>query len=249
MDFVIAEGFSHHRVRFTEIIRNFKTEGTLIGGDQRNIIKYFESLDIKVNVKSFKQPNIFNRFAYTYLRKSKAQRSFEYAKMLLDKGFGTPQPLAYLDTNNLLGIKSSFYISEQLDHAFTLRAVLNDLNFTDRTAIINGYTGVVYRLHEHGIEFIDNSAGNILIEKRDGVYNYLLVDLNRMNFHSKMTLSKKLKNFARLSNELETIGIISKEYARLSNTDAQICYDTIVDATQFARKRYQLKRKLKFWKN
>lgn len=248
MDIVIAEGFSQHSARFTEIISNFKNEGILIGGEQRNIIKYFDSLDMKVNVKSFKQPNNFNRIAYKYFRKSKARRSFEYAAMLINKNFKTPQPLAYLETSNLFGLKASYYISEQLGHLFPLRAVLLDADFKDRVAIINGYTSVIYQLHECGIEFIDNSSGNILIENKNGIYHYFLVDLNRMNFHQKMTISKKLKNFARLSNDLEVISIVSKQYALLSNTNEQFCFKAIVAGTQFASRRYRLKKKLKFWK-
>lgn len=249
MDFVITKGFSHHGASFAEIISNFKNKGTLIGDGQRNIIKYFESLDIKVNVKSFKQPNNFNRIAYKYFRKSKARRSFEYATMLIDKGFKTPQPLAYLETSSLLGLKASYYISEHLDHLFLFRAVLEDVTFQDRTAIINGYTAVIYQLHQHGIEFIDNSSGNILIEKKGDKYDYYLVDLNRMNFHKNMSISQKLKNFARLSNDPEVIEIVSKEYARLSNTPEAFCFKTIIESAQFASRRYRLKRKLKFWKS
>lgn len=248
MYFVITKGFSHHAARFAEIIYNFKNRGTLIGDGQRNIIKHFESLDIKVNVKSFKQPNNFNQIAYKYFRKSKARRSFEYATMLIDKGFKTPQPLAYLETSSFLGLKASYYISEHLDRLFLLREVLEDVTFKDRTTIINGYTAVIYQLHQHGFEFIDNSSGNILIEKKGEKYDYYLVDLNRMNFHKNMSISKKLKNFARLSNDAEVIGIVSKEYARLSNTPEAFCSKTIVESAQFASKRYRLKRKLKFWK-
>ena len=69
-----------------------------------------------------------------------------------------------------------------------------------------------------------------------------------MNFNTEMTISKKLKNFARLSNDLEVIAIVSKAYARLSNTKEEFCFNTIVESSQLASKRYRLKRKLKFWK-
>jgi hypothetical protein len=35
-------------------------------------------------------------------KKSKARRSYEYATLLLDKGIGTPQPIAFLE--NLIGL-------------------------------------------------------------------------------------------------------------------------------------------------
>jgi hypothetical protein len=34
----------------------------------------------------------------------------------------------------------------------------------------------------------------------------------------------------------------------LSNTKEEFCFNTIVESSQLASKRYRLKRKLKFWK-
>jgi hypothetical protein len=70
--------------------------GTVFGNGDRNVIKLFD-LNGQTNItKSFKVPNIVNKVAYKYFRKSKAPL-FEYATILLENGIGTPQPLAYYE--------------------------------------------------------------------------------------------------------------------------------------------------------
>ena len=58
---------------------------------KRNIIKLFELEGKTVNVKSFKIPNLVNKIAYKYFRKSKARRSFEYATLLFEKAICIPK--------------------------------------------------------------------------------------------------------------------------------------------------------------
>ena len=89
-----------------------------MGKADRNTIKLFKLNNLKVNIKSFKTPNIFNQFVYKFLRKSKAQRSFEYASKLMQMGYRHSQiPIAYYELNTPVLFKKSFYISR----AFRLR--------------------------------------------------------------------------------------------------------------------------------
>ena len=91
--------YEYLQPQFDSLLENFKTSGELIGSEKRNVIKVFEIEELAVNIKSFKKPNFLNSFIYGYLRKSKAQRSFEYAKILLSKNIGTPQPFAFYENN------------------------------------------------------------------------------------------------------------------------------------------------------
>jgi len=50
----------------------------------RNLIKSIAVADEKWNIKIFKIPHLINKVVYRYFRKSKAQRSFEYAQLLLE---------------------------------------------------------------------------------------------------------------------------------------------------------------------
>ena len=62
-------------------------------------------------VKSFRTPNIINRWVYGVFRPSKAKRSFEHAQMLLDIGVGTPRPVGYLNIRKGLMFDRSYYVT------------------------------------------------------------------------------------------------------------------------------------------
>jgi hypothetical protein len=249
MNFIFSTDRTHYKNEIIRIIKNFKNEGTLIGNEQRNIVKYFDINGLKINFKSFKQPNSINRIVYKYFRKSKARRSFEYANLLIGKNFNTPQPIAFLENYNFFGLTSSYYICEHLEEIFTLSKVLESPIFNDKEEIIKGYTLLIYQLHENGIEFIDNSSGNILIKKVNSGYRFFLVDLNRMNFHNEMKIPKRLKNFSRLTNSLEIIKIISAEYSLLTGIPVEYCLKTITNTANKQVYKRRLKNKLKFYKS
>jgi hypothetical protein len=235
-------------------ITNFKGTGRLFGDGKRNIIKLFELEGKTINIKSFKIPNLINKIAYKYFRKSKARRSFEYATILLEKGIGTPEPFAYLENYNWIGLKDSYYASEHLECDLTYRELVEIPDFPDHENILRQFTQFSFHLHERGVEFLDHSPGNTLIKKSvEGLYKFFLVDLNRMNFHDQMDFEQRMKNLSRLTPQKGMIAIMSNEYSKLytSKTEREI-FEKMWFYTQdfqekFSRKQ-RLKKKLKFWK-
>jgi hypothetical protein len=237
-----------------KLIHNFHSDGTLLVKGNRNEIRYFESSHFNLNVKSFKIPHFINKVAYKYLRKSKAQRSFEYATILLEKGIGTPQPVAFLEKHNWLGLTNSFYVSEQLDNELTFRDLDWYVDYPDRENILRQFTKFTFDLHEKGIFFIDHSAGNTLIKKMpNGLYKFFLVDLNRMSFDVKMDFNKRMHNFSRLTPKKEMLEIMSDEYAKYygeSSLDIynKMCFYTNQFQEQFVKRR-KFKKRVKFWES
>jgi hypothetical protein len=235
-------------------IKEFNSDlGTVYGNGDRNVIKLFELEGKTVNVKSFKVPHLINKIVYKNFRKSKARRSYEYATVLLDKGIGTPQPIAFLEKFNAIGLQDSYYVSEHLDAELTFRELVEMPDYPDHENILRQFTRFSYDLHEKGIEFMDHSPGNTLIKKVSRKqYEFFLVDLNRMNFHESMDFEMRMKNLSRLTPKKEMIAIMSDEYAKFySRSSAQI-FDKMWYATSqfqesFAQKR-KMKKKLKFWK-
>ena len=236
-------------------INNFNSEGILLGDGQRNKIKLFELEEKTINIKSFKIPHLINKIAYKYFRKSKARRSFEYATTLLEKGIGTPQPIAYFENQDFIGLKDSYYVSEHLQCDLTYRELVEIPDFPDHENILRQFTQFSFDLHEKGIEFLDHSPGNTLIKKNaEGIYDFFLVDLNRMNFHDSMDFDSRMKNLSRLTPKKEMIALMSNEYSKLypAQTEADIFekmwFYTNDFQERFAKKR-RLKKKLKFWKS
>lgn len=234
-------------------IKEFKSEGVVLGNGDRNMIKLFNLNGQTINIKSFKIPNIVNKIAYKYFRKSKAKRSFEYATILLEKGVGTPQPIAYFENFNKLGLLDSYYVSEHLEYDLMFRDLIETNNYPDLENILRQFTRFTFNLHEKGIEFLDHSPGNTLIKKEvNDQYSFYLVDLNRMNFHVVMDFDLRMKNFSRLALRQEMIIVMSNEYAKVSGKSEELVLDKMLSYTNqfqhdYAKKR-KLKKKLKFWK-
>lgn len=220
---------------------------------KRNKIKLFELDTTTINIKSFKVPHIINRIVYKYFRKSKARRSFEYATTLLEKGVGTPQPIAYFENYNWLGLKDSYYVSEHLITELTFRELVEIPDYPDHENILRQFTQFSFNLHKKGIEFLDHSPGNTLIKKeKNGNYTFFLVDLNRMEFHQTMSFEIRMKNLSRLTPFKKMIAVMSNEYSKLSNESEEIIFETLwkctVDFQEKFYKKKRLKKKLKFWK-
>ena len=239
--------------QFDSLLQNFKTSGELIGSEKRNIIKVFTVDNLPINIKSFKKPHFFNAVIYGYIRKSKAQRSFEYATILLQKGIGTPQPFAYYENKSVTGLSQSYFFSRQQDVDLMFRNLIYDENYPNRDEIIRQSASFFYKIHSLGIEFIDNTAGNTLIKKTDeNLYAFYLVDLNRMKFHNHLTFDQRVKNIAKLTTDAHINKVFSEAYALLYAKDATTFYEALMqESTKFLDKfnrRKKLKKQLKFWK-
>ncbi len=231
-------------------IENFDSSGVIFGKADRNTIKLFQLNGLTINIKSFKIPNIFNQIAYRFFRKSKAQRSFEYACRLQSLDVGTPQPIAYYDFTTTFLFKRSFYVSEHLECDLTYRELTHDFNIPNYEAILRAFTKFTFELHEKGINFLDHSPGNTLIKLNSGDYIFFLVDLNRMEFQT-MDFEARMKNFSRLTIHQSMVEVMSDEYARLYKKPYNEVFDKMWHYTKEFQQRYhnkkRLKKKLKFW--
>lgn len=243
-------------LKFENIIDNyikyFDNSGVDFIIGNRNSIKLFEIEGKTISVKAFKKPNLINKIAYRYFRKSKAQRSFEYASILLEKGIGTPQPIAYFENFDVIGLNESYYVCEHLNCDLTYRELV-ETDYPDSENILRQFTQFTFDMHQKGIEFLDHSPGNtLIINEGDGEYSFYLVDLNRMKFHQSIDFQTRMKNLSKITPKKEMIAIMSNEYAKLYGEAETKVFESMWQLTsdfqyRFARKK-RIKRKLKFWK-
>lgn len=249
--YTINTSFTENTSFLIDIIENYAVKGEDYGNQDRNSLKLFQLNEKKINVKSFKVPNLINQIAYRFFRSSKAKRSYEYANILKENAIGTPQPIAYFEYNTLLFFNKSYYISEHLDYDLTYRELTTDFNYPDHEQILRAFTRFTFSLHEKNINFLDHSPGNTLITTKNNDYKFFLVDLNRMEFQS-LDFETRIRNFAKLTVHKFMIEIMSDEYAKISGVKYEVIFDLMWGATQefqekFHRKK-RLKKKLKFWK-
>ena len=105
---------------FAEKIERYFSQSSVILQDDRNIIKEVEFDNKVFVVKSYKVPGVVNSFIYTYFRKSKAWRAYEYGLKITEF---TPRVVARIEYYQpLLG--KSYLICEKFDADFNMQIPL-----------------------------------------------------------------------------------------------------------------------------
>lgn len=253
MKFSINPSFKNKQSEIEKCISNFDIEGDLFVKGSRNIIKVFQSSLGELNIKSFKKPNFINTIVYQFFRDSKAKRSFDFAMRLLEKNIGTPEPIAYAEFKNGIGLGKSFYVCKHIRTEFTYRDLVQNPNLENHEKILRAFTRFCFQLHEAGVEFKDHSPGNTLINPSLNGYDFYLVDLNRMNFHHSMTFEQRMFNLRRLTPKKEMIAVMANEYSKLykDKTEQEIFSLMWQFTEEFQEKfhrKQRLKKRIKFWK-
>jgi serine/threonine protein kinase len=182
--------------------------------NKRNIIKNIKIDDIIWSVKSFSPPKHINKIIYTFFRKSKAKRSFEYS---LKISRFVPEPLGFIEFYDRGLISNSYFISKNFDYDFTIRDILFDDLDDKKIEILQEFAKFTFSLHQEGIEHLDYSPGNILIKRDNDSYIFKIVDINRMKFHRSLDLQQRAINFARVWLRDEDMEVIVYEYAKIAS--------------------------------
>ena len=174
----------------------FHTEGETIF-KARNELKIFEQHGLELAVKSFKTPHFINKVAYSVLRASKAERSYQYASKLLDKGIPTPKPVAYIEIKKYGRLFNSFLVSLKSRFRREIRELIHSPDMPEAYPVLRDFVQFTADIHQKGVFHKDYSPGNILFGKTGDRYEFELVDLNRMQFR-EVDLKAGCKSFDKL---------------------------------------------------
>jgi len=229
---IVHPDYNEKTFRFRDAINRFDEVGELVMEGERNTLKKVKIEEEYFNIKKFKTPSFLQGLVYQFLRKSKASRSFDHAKKLLDAGLKTPFPVAYME-RTAFGLKESYYISRHLNYDFDFRVLNHNPKWPHRNEILQQFAAFTFQLHEKEINFLDHSPGNTLIvEAGEGKYNFYLIDLNRMCFES-MDFNKRMKNFRRMWLSKTMINIMAPVYGELYGKTSE---ETHRSMTLYSRK-------------
>jgi len=223
---------------YSEFIQNIRTyfndsEDCLYTG--RNKLKVLVHKGEKIVVKSFKIPHFINKIAYTFLRESKAERSYNNSMRILEF---VPKPIGYAEFLKRGLIHESYFLCEKYRYDFTIREPLGEKAFPYKEHILEQFAHFAYALHNKGVEHLDFSPGNILIKEiAPQKYEFKIIDVNRMTFRT-LTKEERLQNFSKLWAEDEDLITIVKAYAPLIEMDEA---DAVVVALEASNRHKQKK--------
>ena len=219
-----------------ECVSGFDENGRVIYTG-RNTIKVFDTPYGRLNVKAYRVPSLLNRIVYSFLRKPKGRRAFDYPRLMEAAGVSTPRVIAYMEERRTGLIARSWLVTEQsrLEHTMYEFGDRDLSAAADRDAIA-AFARFAARMHEAGVLHRDFSPGNILFDRIDGQWRFSLVDINRMSFGA-VSVRKGCRNMARLWGQPAMFRLLAAEYAVVRGGDAEECLKWIDEArTRFWRR-------------
>ena len=189
----------------------FGSEGdTIYKG--RNELKVYQVDGVMLLVKYFKIPNLINRFVYAHLRHSKARRSYVHAFQLLNANINTPMPIAYIEESKYGLLSRSYYVSIYETKAGHIRGYMAGIIKDER--LLGELASFIASFHNLGIYHLDLTPGNVLFKATNSGYEFMLVDINRMKFKSRLSIKERYKSLAKLSNHAEVSRQLTSEYSK-----------------------------------
>lgn len=206
----------------------------------RNVVKEFDVHGIKVVVKSFGKIPGINKFVYSWLRKSKAQRSYEYSRYFLENGFNSPEPVAWLDCINGGLLRECYYVSLRTGYS----PLENVLGTPKEESVLMELAAFAYNLHQKGIYHGDFNVTNILYDQTQGKTLFSLIDNNRTRF-GRFSHKRALQNFRRLTLEKRHFGIIARGYSQVSSMEESLVLEGIIRAREGFVKKIESKARAK----
>lgn len=241
MNITISKDFLRQETFIRTVPEAFSQGGELLY-EGRNTVKAFLADGGKLVVKKFKTPNIVQRVAYTFFKKSKAERAYIFAKMLRDRGVDTPREVAYIEQKRGLLLSDSYFVSTECTLP-ALSTLLRRPDFSHEAA--DALAEFVVSLHEKGVLHGDLNLTNILYERnRDGRYSFTLIDTNRSKF-KEPTRAECLENMMRLTHDRPLLAYVAGRYAEKRGWDAGTVTDDIMRRLQHFEQRCDRKKRMK----
>ncbi len=188
----------------------------------RNELREFRYKGMDLVVKSFRKPNLVNQIVYGLFRSSKAERSYEYANMLLKSGIGSPRPVAYYTERAGLFFTRSYYVSLKSECPYTYYDLVKT-DFPGQEQVLRAIARTTAAMHEHGYLHKDYSRGNILFRETNGDVKVEIIDLNRIRF-MEIGMEMGCKNFERLPGTRKMFAVLADEYAKARGFDFCKCF-------------------------
>ena len=216
---LINPKYKHLQEWLEQLPEQFEQLGEVIY-DRRNQLRVIEAPDgTLVNAKRYCVPRQPNRLVYSLgIRPPKGKRAFLYPARLLERGIDTPEPIAYIEQRNVLGLlKECYFVSIQLPLGHTLYEFgdAKEGTYEEMAQELGRFTAM---MHDREVLHLDYSPGNILWDKDGEGYHFAVVDINRMRF-GKVGMKEGCANLCRLWGPKRFVELTARHYANARGFD------------------------------
>lgn len=241
MKIIVNPRYSHLSAYVHKIPeQNYSKEAVI--RDDRNII-WRDTVDgVQMVIKQYKKPTVFNRFMYSFFRKSKARRSYEYAFKLREMGIGTAKPIAYIEEKKNGLFHTGYFISKYISHP--LLSTVGEYDEETSIKIMQDFIQFTVNMHEKGVIHYDYNLSNILFYKEGESYKFELIDINRMRFNS-YSKRKCMKALKTLTLHLPQFVAVVEQYGVLRKWNPELFCGVLLMKRGYNNIRLRIKHRLK----
>lgn len=209
---------------------------------KRNIVEKFSMQGKDYVIKIYRQPNLCNRIAYTWFRKSKAMRAYTYAERLLELGIETPRPVAYFEKRENGIFSVGYFISEYLPYCL-MRDAYNDIPDSEKRRLTKDFMDFTLEMHGKKVLPLDFNSSNIFyhFDEESKHYRFAITDINRMRFGKTPTTSEVMQSFEQFGVSVDGLYKLAVYYCEQKKSDVE--YSIFIFL--FHRIRSRIRKKIK----
>lgn len=158
-----------------------------------------------ITVKVFKHQSLIKDW-YDRRHGSKAERSFDAACVLRDKGLGTPTPIAWLDRWESKRLKESYYLC-LFEPGISFRDALSDIYYNQHDnaplmELLHLVAPAIRAMHDAGFAHKDMGNQNILLPRAESGewLQPQFIDLNRASYQAEpLSFNQRAFDLARIA--------------------------------------------------
>lgn len=245
MKLIISPGFRNLKSWLNDISRLFDSQDGVIVHQGRNTIKNFTLDGIPVTIKRFKRVNLAQQIAYTFFRKTKAERAFRYASIFRQRGISTPQEIAYAEIKRHGLFTTGYFISATCPYPPAFPALVDNPGYDRQLA--TDLARHIAEMHRKGIVHGDLNLGNFLYHKNNsGHYDFTVIDINRSKFYNSPPPQKICaKNLRTLTHRRDLFRFMVEEYAKAMGWETKTMLEAATKELEKLESRYRRKQQIK----
>lgn len=208
---------------FINAIPQDRYERTETFCQRRNTVERVQWGERDFVVKRFKRPTLANCVIYTWFRRTKARRAYEYAGELLKRGIETARPVAFIEERRNGFFHTGWFVSEYLPYPLMKQLGEMDLPEKEKRRIGREFITFTAQLHSQGILPKDYNTGNIFFHREGEHYRFALIDINRLRIGRTPDERESILFFDQLGVKVSTSVTAIDQYASLRGFDTDRC--------------------------
>lgn len=237
MFIILNPKYERLRSFVSSIEDHFREEGAIIHMG-RNVLKTMQVDGMTLCVKHYGTPKLRQRLAIKTYKTPKGKRAFYRPLQLRERGFESPEPVAYVSMRKGLMTNSTYFICLKSKYSHSM-ADWRDVPQAERDELIHSFAKYTARLHEGGFLHRDYSSDNILYDKIDGRYHFSLIDTNDMSCRHKVGIERGCKSLAQLDGDESFFDKLISYYAAERGADIETCRAYFTRATRNPKRKMQ----------